>query len=216
MRAADRPASAGEGRRLAVRWRHGQRRRALHPRCCLGLEREDPFRTAGKDEQASAVPTLEGRRDQRSPLRRCFKPRPPLSAGCAGFASGCRLSGSELRRPILSPLGLEALGFESRPHSGRLSGLLSGCPPTGTRPQARAKLGGRDIIAMAGRCKLFLLARRFFSFGGSTWLARRCGAALLRSPRRRRAGSSAAATASGCLVRPRRSLERISYWPPRS
>jgi hypothetical protein len=38
---------------------------------------------------------LEGRRDQRSPLRRCFKPRPPLSAGCAGFASGCRLSGSE-------------------------------------------------------------------------------------------------------------------------
>ena len=84
---------------------------------------------------------MEGRRDQRSPLRRCFKPRPPLSAGCAGFASGCRLSGSELKRPILSPLGLESLGFESRPHSGRLSGLLSGCPPTGTRPQARAKLG---------------------------------------------------------------------------
>ena len=43
---------------------------------------------------------LEGRRDQKSPLRRCFKPRPPLSAGCAGFASGCRLSGSELRRPM--------------------------------------------------------------------------------------------------------------------
>ena len=55
---------------------------------------------------------LEGRRDQRSPLRRCFKPRPPLSAGCAGFASGCRLSGSELRRPSLSPSGLESLGFE--------------------------------------------------------------------------------------------------------
>src|SRR6516225_6108766 len=29
-----------------------------------------------------------------------------------------------------------------RSHSGRLSGLLSGCPPTNTRPQARAKLGG--------------------------------------------------------------------------
>src|SRR5438093_1606421 len=28
-----------------------------------------------------------------------------------------------------------------RSHSGRLSGLLSGCPPTDTRPQARAKLG---------------------------------------------------------------------------
>ena len=124
---------------------------------------------------------LEGRRDQRSPLRRCFKPRPPLSAGCAGFASGCRLSGSELRRPSLSPSGLESLGFESRPHSGRLSGLLSGCPPTGTRPQARAKLGERDISAMAQRCKHFFLRRRFFSFGGSKWLARRCGAALVRA-----------------------------------
>jgi hypothetical protein len=101
---------------------------------------------------------LEGRRDQRSPLRRCFKPRPPLSAGCAGFASGCRLSGSELRRPTLSPFG-----FESRPHSGRLSGLLSGCPPTGTRPQARAKLGERDIVALATRCKIFFAFAEIFS-----------------------------------------------------
>ena len=106
---------------------------------------------------------MEGRRDQRSPLRRCFKPRPPLSAGCAGFASGCRLSGSELKRPMLSPLGLESLGFESRPHSGRLSGLLSGCPPTGTRPQARAKLGIREIIALNTRCKSFFAVRRIFS-----------------------------------------------------
>ena len=64
-------------------------------------------------EQASTVSALEGRRDQRSPLRRCFKPRPPLSAGCAGFASGCRLSGSELRRSSLSPSGLESLGCET-------------------------------------------------------------------------------------------------------
>ena len=35
-----RPASAGEVGALAVRWRHGRARRALHPRCCLGLERE--------------------------------------------------------------------------------------------------------------------------------------------------------------------------------
>jgi hypothetical protein len=35
---------------------------------------------------------LEGRRDQKSPLRRCFRPRPPLRAGCAGFASGCQSS----------------------------------------------------------------------------------------------------------------------------
>src|SRR6516225_2465949 len=65
---------------------------------------------------------------------------------------------------MLSPLGLESLGFESRPHSGRLSGLLSGCPPTGTRPQARAKLGNRELIALNSRCKsFFALARNFFS-----------------------------------------------------
>src|SRR6516164_5420392 len=159
-----RPASAGEGRHLAVWWRHGHRRRALLPRCCLGLEWDDPLRTAGKMDKPLRCRPLEGRRDQRSPLRRCFKPRPPLSAGCAGFASGCRLSGSELKRPMLSPLGLESLGFESRPHSGRLSGLLSGCPPTGTRPQARAKLGNCELIALNSRCKSFLaLARNFFS-----------------------------------------------------
>src|SRR6185437_4243998 len=83
--------------------------------------------------------------------------------GCAGFASGCRLSGSELKRPMLSPLGLESLGFESRPHSGRLSGLLSGCPPTGTRPQARAKLGNRELSALNSRCKSFFAVRRIFS-----------------------------------------------------
>src|ERR1700761_8176973 len=33
---------------------------------------------------------VDSQRDQKSPLRRCFKPRPPLSAGCARFASGCR------------------------------------------------------------------------------------------------------------------------------
>jgi len=81
---------------------------------------------------------LEGRRDQKSPLRRCFRPRPPLRTRCAGFASGCRSMFSELRswRPrVLADPG----SWRSR--SGRLSGLLSGCPPTDTRPQARAKLG---------------------------------------------------------------------------
>ena len=72
-------------------------------------------------------------RDQKSPLRRCFKPRPPLSAGCAGFASGCRSGVSELQATA------DLTSWRS--HSGRLSGLLSGCPPTDTRPQARAKLG---------------------------------------------------------------------------
>src|SRR5580698_11233188 len=58
--------------------------------CCLGLEREDPFRTAGKMDKPLRCWLLDSQRDQKSPLRRCFKPRPPLSAGCAGFASGCR------------------------------------------------------------------------------------------------------------------------------
>ena len=31
----------------------------------------------------------------KSPLRRCFKPRPARRAGCAGFASGCRSSSEE-------------------------------------------------------------------------------------------------------------------------
>src|SRR5262249_52825955 len=37
-----------------------------------------------------------------------------------------------------------------RSHSGRLSGLLSGCPPTDTRPQARANLGNLEI---SGFCR---------------------------------------------------------------
>ena len=77
--------------RRAVRWGHGAGARLLSRRCCLGLERENPFRTAGKkmDKPLRCWP-LDSQRDQKSPLRRCFKPRPPLSAGCAGFASGCR------------------------------------------------------------------------------------------------------------------------------
>jgi hypothetical protein len=35
-------------------------RRRFTRRCCLGLEREIPFRTAGKDGQASSVSTFGG------------------------------------------------------------------------------------------------------------------------------------------------------------
>src|ERR1700690_437976 len=51
-----------------------------------------PFRTAGKDEQASSVTRAGGGRpaETKKPDRRCFKPRPLLRAGFAGFASGCR------------------------------------------------------------------------------------------------------------------------------
>ena len=89
---------------------------------------------------------LEGRRDQKSPLRRCFKPRPPWRAGCAGFASGCRSSvfgAATLATRSRSTIDDDTRALRSR--SGRLSGLLSGCPPTDTRPQARAKLGKSAI-----------------------------------------------------------------------
>ena len=59
---------------------------------CLGLE-GDAFRTAdSKDEQASSVTRAGGGDRQRpeKPDRRCFKTRPLLRAGFAGFASGCR------------------------------------------------------------------------------------------------------------------------------
>src|ERR1700680_2972446 len=61
----------------------------------------DPVRTAGNEEQASSVARAGGwrtGRDQKSPLRRCFKPRPSWRTRCAGFASGCRSSVSELKR----------------------------------------------------------------------------------------------------------------------
>ena len=63
---------------------------------------ETPHRTAGKDGQASSVTRAGGgdRQDQRSPLRRCFKPRPLRRAECAGFASSCR---SDFLKSFRSP-----------------------------------------------------------------------------------------------------------------
>ncbi len=100
--------------------------------------REIPFRTAGKEGQAYSVIRHWRQRYQRGPLRRCFKPRSPLSAGCAGFASGCR-SHEQGGRSLLR----------------RLSGLLSGCPPTDTRPQARAKLGVQRNKPISPRVNTF-------------------------------------------------------------
>ena len=138
-----------------MRWRHGRCAESSPAMLAwIGAGEPVPHGRQGLNKPLRCRP-LEGRRDQRSPLRRCFKPRPPLSAGCAGFASGCRLSGSELKRPTRPPSGLESLGFESRPHSGRLSGLLSGCPPIDTRPQARAKLGKLQISDFRKPCKSF-------------------------------------------------------------
>src|SRR5947209_1069830 len=77
------------------------------------LEGNNPFRTPGKKDKPLRLSALEADRDQKSPVRRCFKSRPPFG-GVRRFASGCR-------------------SFE-----GWLTGLLSRSPPTDTRPQARA------------------------------------------------------------------------------
>ncbi len=109
-----------------------------------------PIRTRGNEKQASSV-ARAGRwrtgRDQKSPLRRCFKPRPSWRTRCAGFASGCQSS----VRSSGNPVTLRS----SRSRSGRLSGLLSGCPPIDTRPQARAKLGKPQISDFRRPCKSF-------------------------------------------------------------
>ena len=84
--------------------------------------------------------------DQKSPLRRCFKSRRSGRPRYAGFASGCRL----------------IIGYvEKTDTSGRLSGLLSGCPPTDTRPQARAKLGNAQIGSSPPHCKRFFRHKPF-------------------------------------------------------
>src|SRR5215475_11423190 len=62
---------------------------------------------------------------------------PPAVSQVFGAASDRRLWCLETSRPFDTP--------SWRSHSGRLSGLLSGCPPTDTRPQARANLGSHEI-----------------------------------------------------------------------
>ena len=101
-RARTRPASAGEVGSRCRAMETRRTRRALHPTMLPWFGAGDPV-PHGRQGWTSlfGVRPLEGRRDQKSPLRRCFKPRPPLRAGCAGFASGCRSEclGSQLRSP---------------------------------------------------------------------------------------------------------------------
>src|SRR3978361_330165 len=89
-------------------------------------------------------------RDQKSPIRRCFKSRPPLRTRCAGSPPAASHGCKEVKSPSTASLERDAgrfkfctrlketLGFFI---PWRLSGLLSGYLPTDTRPQARAKLG---------------------------------------------------------------------------
>ena len=79
---------------------------------------EKPRPHARQERQASLIANLwRAGRDQKSPVRRCFKPRPPFGRGAP----------VRLRLPIFQ---------------GRLTGLLSRSPPTDTRPQARAYWAG--------------------------------------------------------------------------
>src|ERR1700719_4066524 len=105
-------------------------------------------------------------RDQKSPIRRCFKSRPPLRTRCAGSPPAAS-HGCKERRDLQRPLLRERLDVQvlenlipedlvpdhlSDPRffiPWRLSGLLSGYLPTDTRPQARAKLGKNANRAFA-------------------------------------------------------------------
>lgn len=67
--------------------------RDVRKRCCHGLDGR-PRPHAGKEVVASSVTPAFGRagRDQKSPLRRCFKPRSPCETrGAPVQISGCRL-----------------------------------------------------------------------------------------------------------------------------
>lgn len=123
------------------------RRGSSTRRCCLRLDGETPSARLAKRNKPLRCRPLEGRRDQKSPsvVASSYVPRGergspvfPPAAGC------CRV---RCRHPD------RRLGAPARPASilkpWRLSGLLSGCPPTGTRPQARAKLGkGADRVSL--------------------------------------------------------------------
>jgi hypothetical protein len=120
--------------------------------CCLGPdEGGDPVPHARQEGQASSVVRPCGRQYQKSPLRRCFKPRPPWRAGCAG-----------------SPPAADRMSKESEiTFLRRLSGLLSGCPPIDTRPQARAKLGSHEISdVVMSRKQTRQQSRQQFGLGG--------------------------------------------------
>jgi hypothetical protein len=139
--------------RAGVRWRHDAVRAQRPDDAALDWIRENRIRTRGKRNKPLRCRPLEGRRDQKSPfvVASSYVPRGergspvfPPAAGC------CRV---RCRHPD------RRLGAPARPASilkpWRLSGLLSGCPPTDTRPQARAKLGKAQIRTLVPSDKYF-------------------------------------------------------------
>src|SRR4051812_46259179 len=138
-----RTAWAQRGRVIApaVRWRHERRRRALRPRSCHCLDGRTP--TARRARWTSLFGVDLWRADEtkkaRSVVALSCVPRgergtpvsPPATGRCSGRGS----------LPIRGPCLGDVHPPRANPRPWRLSGLLSGCPPTGTRPQARAELG---------------------------------------------------------------------------
>src|SRR5205085_4414359 len=86
------------------------------------------IRTPGNEGQASSV------------TRRCRRhyQKSPSVVALSRVPRGERGAPVRLRLPVA---GARKRDLFLR----RLSGLLSGCPPTDTRPQARAKLGNSEI-----------------------------------------------------------------------
>src|SRR5207237_10928638 len=133
-------------------WRHGRHSGHFHPRCCLGLERENPVPHAWQDWQASSVLTFGGPTRPKKPAPSLLQAASPVERGVRRF---------RLRLPVIR-------SKEGVSPPWRLSGLLSGCLPTDTRPQARANLGNlrnnprlgflQELFALRGK-KLW---QRFF------------------------------------------------------
>ena len=104
--------------------------RAQSTRKLPWIGREDPYRTPGKEKQASSVPACGGPTRPKKPVRRCFKLRPPWRAGFAGFASGCRLlSGSGVAT------WMPAVGIHPCDH--RSFKTPGGCPAVDRMPTNR-------------------------------------------------------------------------------
>ena len=104
----------------------------------LSFGKEETLPHARQDRQASlgSADLWRADRDQKSPVRRCFKSRSPLG-GVRRFASGCQ------------------------PFQGRLTGLLSRSPPADTRPQARAYWARIKMGESRGIASGFFASRRF-------------------------------------------------------
>src|SRR5690606_7693543 len=111
-------------------------------------------------------------KDQRSPLRRCFKPRPLLRAECAGFASGCR----SITKKVVTTLS---------------GGCPASCPDTYRPTHGHRHVrnwAGTEIWKTDRECKSFQRAMHAIP----KYSLRRCGSATLGAPAQRsRAGDSA-------------------------